>query len=358
MKSLRRHSALYRIHLLLTLATLAIFAAPAISPEAFWPAAFISLAIPFLLAAQIAFLLWWLAARRYYFLVSIGCLLAGWGHLERMAGWSFPAEAATDESSISVLTYNVRGLRHVADNDPVSPEGLVQLIEARDCDLLCLQEVPLAAAPFNQLSDLIRERTRLKYRYSDRNGAMALFSAFPVAGAETKYFPNRANGFQQVDVRIGEKNFRVFNVHLQSNAVTGIAERVASEGNLKEKQTWLDIRGMIGRFKRSSRLRALQAEELALRIAESPHPVILCGDFNDTPHSYTYRRIAAPLRDSFVSRGRGLGVTYAGRIPGLRIDYILADKSLRVLDHRVEENGFSDHRAVWGKLEVSRSESK
>jgi len=342
----RRYGSLYRIHLWLTLATLAAYACPAISPQAFWPAALFSLTIPLFLLLQFAFLFAWLILRRYYFLISVASILAGWGPLQRTVGFGAPATAAAEEMTLDIMTYNVHGLRHVKDNSNIRLEDFVQMIEARHCDLLLLQEFPQSANRLGHLSRLLHTRTNLKYHFSDRDGTFAFFSAYPVIEGETRYFPNRANGYQRIDIKVGAHTLRVFNVHLQSNAVTGMTERVASDGNLKEKQTWLDIRGILRRFIRAARQRALQAEELALQISESPYPVILCGDLNDTPHSYTYRRIAAPFRDSFAAKGRGLGATYAGHIPGLRIDYVLADRSLRVLEHRVEKKGFSDHKAV------------
>jgi endonuclease/exonuclease/phosphatase family metal-dependent hydrolase len=73
-------------------------------------------------------------------------------------------------------------------------------------------------------------------------------------------------------------------------------------------------------------MRARQAEILREHIAASPHPVIVCGDFNDTPLSYSYRLMSKGLKDSFMEKGWGLGTTYAGALPALRIDYILCSQ--------------------------------
>lgn len=346
----RLYQLIYRVQLLLALFTLLAFYAPSVSPDDFWPAAFLSLLIPVLLVAHVGFVLWWMLHRRYYLLVSLACLVAGWGHLQRIAGWGFPSEPTAEETGISVMSFNVHGLRHRSDNSNVPVEEIVGPAAARNCDVLCLQEFPRSGNRMEQLSARLAENTRLRYHYSDPNGNFALFSAFPIASPQTQYFPNRSNGYQQADLRIGDRSIRVINAHLQTNAVTRMTDKIASEGNLKEKQTWLDIRGVMGRFRRSARQRAVQSEEIAGLIAGSPHPVLLCGDFNDTPYSYTYHTLAKGLRDAFAAKGRGLGITYAGRIPALRIDYILADPRFRILDHRIEKKSFSDHRAVWSRL--------
>ncbi len=63
--------------------------------------------------------------------------------------------------------------------------------------------------------------------------------------------------------------------------------------------------------RKQSAIRAPQADTIAHEIAASPHPyIIVCGDFNDTPISYTHRTIAQDLDDAFTQSGRGLGISY------------------------------------------------
>ena len=68
--------------------------------------------------------------------------------------------------------------------------------------------------------------------------------------------------------------------------------------------------------------RARQVDELNAYIRQSPYPVLVCGDFNDTPVSYTYHTIRGDLTDAFRSAGKGIGNTYRGKFPSFRIDYI------------------------------------
>ena len=74
--------------------------------------------------------------------------------------------------------------------------------------------------------------------------------------------------------------------------------------------------------------RSLQAQLVKSYINKSPYPVIVAGDFNDTPVSYTYGKIRKGLNDSFVTSGYGAGFTYKGNYPPNRIDYILYDNNL------------------------------
>jgi endonuclease/exonuclease/phosphatase (EEP) superfamily protein YafD len=92
--------------------------------------------------------------------------------------------------------------------------------------------------------------------------------------------------------------------------------------------------------------RALQSETVAAFIRNSPYSVILAGDFNDTPVSYSYRRIANELDDTFVDEGKGLGQTHAQMLPMLRIDYIFHSKTLQTIEHKTIDKDYSDHFPV------------
>lgn len=55
--------------------------------------------------------------------------------------------------------------------------------------------------------------------------------------------------------------------------------------------------------------------------------------------------------DAYRERGYGIGTTYAGRIPLLRIDYVFADPQLNVSSFEIIKDHFSDHYAVATTLE-------
>lgn len=76
---------------------------------------------------------------------------------------------------------------------------------------------------------------------------------------------------------------------------------------------------------------------------DSPYPVILCGDFNDIPNSFTYFKIKGDYNDAFLKSGFGIGRTFASLSPTLRIDFILADKKLRVSQFKKTKLYYSDH---------------
>jgi endonuclease/exonuclease/phosphatase family metal-dependent hydrolase len=79
---------------------------------------------------------------------------------------------------------------------------------------------------------------------------------------------------------------------------------------------------------------------------QSPYPVIVCGDFNDTPNSYVYHKLADGMTDAFMESGAGFGNTYLGKVPSFRIDYIFHDATFHSRNFRRESVRFSDHFPV------------
>ena len=87
-----------------------------------------------------------------------------------------------------------------------------------------------------------------------------------------------------------------------------------------------ESRKIIGKFKRGFLKRQEQADRIRAEIKKSPYPVIVTGDFNDVPNSYAYHTIGKGMNNAFVEKGGGLGRTFSGISPVLRIDNIFVDE--------------------------------
>ena len=102
----------------------------------------------------------------------------------------------------------------------------------------------------------------------------------------------------------------------------------------------------MAKYKRYVAKRSLQANMIRKHMNHSPYPVILAADINDPPVSYTHRILSMDHIDSFVAAGNGLGISYAGHIPLLRIDNVILSEDFKVLDHQVLRKKYSDHYPV------------
>src|SRR6185295_11423566 len=100
------------------------------------------------------------------------------------------------------------------------------------------------------------------------------------------------------------------NVHLESIRFKPEDYRfVENFGTDKESQEMEKSKRIIGKLKVAFERRARQAGKLKKEIESSPYKVIVCGDFNDTPTSYTYNTISKNLGDAFVEGGTGMSQT-------------------------------------------------
>ncbi|MEL7160536.1 MAG: endonuclease/exonuclease/phosphatase family protein, partial [Bacteroidota bacterium] len=253
--------------------------------------------------------------------------------------------AAGAGERIKVTTLNARGFKDAGDK-PIPDARIAGLFSELKTDVLLLQEagpshgnyarVPLvkAAGPFPAL---LQPRNRGVVSLADNLTEVAVAVEHP-------------NGYTVVDVNTSLGKIRFINAHLQSNQISGLAGQIGQDDSVQEE---LDrAESMFRSYGAATRKRARQAEEIRDFIRKSPHPVVLGGDFNDVPSSYTYQRLRTPrLRDAWVDRGFGLGTTFTGPLPGLRIDYLLVDTSLTVVEIERVETGFSDHRGLSVVLE-------
>ena len=99
--------------------------------------------------------------------------------------------------------------------------------------------------------------------------------------------------------------------------------------------------------------RTRQVKVLESHIADSPHPVILCGDFNELPNSYNTTTLANGLKDAFVESGFGIGKTFDGNFPAFRIDYILFDPIFNAENYQEIKVQLSDHYPIRTKLTLN-----
>ncbi len=333
------------LHLLLVLLTLAAYLPPLVNPATFWPISTLGLIAPVLWFALLFFGCYWLWQRDKTVLLSLITLLLGWDMISGAFAVSPSIPSAT--LGLDVASLNGHGFQPQAGEDRSAfYQDVASYMKALGSDINLMQEFQVRPDRSKDLMEQIQQKTGHEYIYREAGGPLVVSSRYPLKNAQVNYFSNRANGYLMVDVETPKGMVRLFNVHLQTNAISRLADEVTSSGDLREKSTWQKVKTMFGRYGRSNRVRTEQAAEILAAVKKSPYPVILAGDFNDVPTSYLYRQFRTELQDAHLVAGWGLGTTYQGLLPGLRIDYILPSYGLNVYDFDRVSCPFSDHRAV------------
>lgn len=341
-------------------AMLIAYLAPVINPSKIFLPALFGLAYPYLLILNLVFLLYWLIRFKKYIFISLLVILIGWNHLNNLVPLNLrkseiPVNAREDQM-FTVLTYNVRQFNlYQWSNDTEALTHILDFVKQQDPDIVCFQEYYTSERNGERQRDIAR---RLKvfsddavYYTTDSNSrsgfGIATFSKFPILKKSRIPFNTTYNSAMYTDLLLGKDTIRVFNVHLQS--VRFRQEDYAFMDTVRLKHANQQMRGIrnIGsQLKKAFVMRAEQAEMVSNYIKESPYPVLVLGDFNDTPHSFAYRKIRKGLHDAFRTSGRGFGHTYTGDLPPFRIDYVMYGNPMEARDFKRYKKDFSDHYPI------------
>lgn len=251
---------------------------------------------------------------------------------------------------LTVLTYNTHRMGGFCK---VPQNRVVQYLLRQDADVVCLQEVEVRKnAKYLTLAEL-RAAMQAKYPYSyvdfavynqRRQFGNVVFSKYPLIHKETIRYTSRANISSRCDIVVKGDTIRLITNHLESNKLDkkDFAEDLTSGEAIRETAQRLSEK-----METARELRHEQARIVRAAIDASPYPIIVVGDFNDTPLSYTYWKMRGWMRDCFLSTSWGrMGFTYIYHHVGVRIDYILCSRDLHPTECHVDRVRHSDHYPV------------
>ena len=326
-----------------------------ISPAAVWPFAFLGLLFPLLMLIQVVLFFLLLIFRSRAVLLPALMILAAWTPLVHTFQLPSPGEnKKTHEGDIRIMSFNVRLLDYFQwSGKKNTAEEIFRHIREENPDILCLQEfliqdpgkMPLKKVQ-EELAFLPYSHIEYNYTMQNRKHGLAIFSRYPLVSTGHEHFEGSRNMVIHADIQVGKRTVRVYNNHLESIHFDR-DEFEAIDNKSDEKPITRDkISEIVARMRAAYVKRAGQALVMKSKIAESPYPVVVCGDFNDTPVSFATRKIRADLYDSFRSGGKGLGITFPNMKAPLRIDYILHGKELVSSGFETGKIRYSDHRPV------------
>jgi endonuclease/exonuclease/phosphatase family metal-dependent hydrolase len=330
------------------LLTLLAYLCPLINPTTFRWLAFFGTAFPWLLLFNVVLLAVWTWRLNRFALYHLGVIVFGWQYVTGFVGFAVGKNDAPG-TAYTVATHNLGGLYrgkrfNTKERESVADAYVAFLQENGVPDILCTQETS------GKFYRLVAQKLGYEHTFNLKKGTVIL-SKFPMEAGGDIPFGKTANSSIWVDVRIGKQLLRVYNLHLQSNSVTQTTEKVIDEHELDEGETWNTIGKVLGKVGNATSLRAEQAGLLREHIEKCPHAVLICGDFNDTPNSYVYATLSNGMKDTFKEAGLGLGTTFGGALPLLRIDYVLTDPKLDCYACRtIHDSAFSDHFPVFVQI--------
>ncbi len=334
------------------------YLAPHVNPNRAWMFALLGLANPVLFIANIVMALYWVLRWKYYIVVPGIAILLGLGNISLFFNPHLKKHYVPqqDKPGLTILSYNVEGfLQHHAGRTSLTMDTVCRLIAAQHPDIACLQEFQVTPRqPRAQVDSLLgalpHSRSHFAIQGTNHSGwGLAIYSRYPVTGYGVVDFEHSSNCAMHADLAIGGDTVRVFNCHLQTTSLTADDQQLITTEQIVRNDTEDTKRRMkviAGKLRGNYKIRAAQADTMALLVAASPYPVILCGDFNDTPVSYAYRRVRGAMTDAFVEKGRGTAGTYRGFFNMFRIDYVFHSADFHTVSYTSPESDISDHNPV------------
>lgn len=339
--------------------------APLVSPAVFWPLAFFGLLHPAFVFANLLFLIWWIIRKRRQVFYSLFALMLSIPYYGKQVRIAFDEQEKAADDAFTVMSYNVKlfDLYNWSGNSATRAKMFTMIAEQKP-DILSLQEFYNEDTGEFRNLDSLKQLLNLHYehteytvtlRNTDHWGVVTL-SRFPIVNTGKIIFNNRNNNICiYTDIVKNKDTIRVYNLHMQSvnfgyadyKFLNNIAHGGDSDSELESSMN------ILRRMKRAYSKRARQAESIKGNMLVCPYPVIVCGDFNDTPVSYTYRTLSSGLEDAFMESGRGFGKSFENPFPVPRIDYILHSPQLQSWEFKtLNDEALSDHFPVLCKVSV------
>ena len=252
-------------------------------------------------------------------------VLAAW-LLSGLTACNSAPKAATPKT-FRVMTYNIH---HGAGVDgKIDFQRIADLIKREQADIVALQEVdkgvertarrdcPAELAALTGMTCVFSNN----FHFQGGEYGNAVLTRFPIKGWTNRHYqmlrPGEQRGLLQVVLDVHGRELVFLDTHIDYRGDD--AERLVNA-----------------------------AEMLEVIQAYRGRPIILCGDFNDTPGSRTHQKLAEAFTDTWTAAGAGDGFTIPAEKPNKRIDFIWLskDSALEATKAWVPASLASDHLPV------------
>ncbi|SRX76493.1 endonuclease/exonuclease/phosphatase family protein [Aequorivita antarctica] len=324
---------IYWGNLLAAFLLLISFVLPYLPPKTFPTLSLLSLVVSLLIIVNIAFAIYWAIQLRRRFFLSFTVLLISYFYFNVFYEVSSEGDASQYKNTLNVLSYNVR-LFNAYEKNPVTDASKIisEILVEENPDVVFVQEyykpnkIDFSAYPYKYIH-FKSEKAKLGH---------AFFSKYPLINTGAFDFEDTYNNTIFADIVKGTDTIRIYSVHLQSLGIIPRVSFLQDSDNEKLRK----------RVSNAFEKQQSQVEAILDHKQKTSNPVIICGDFNNTPFSYSYRKLKEGMLDAFRERGNGLGTTFEFERFPMRIDYIFASNDFDILSFDTMKKTFSDHYAI------------
>jgi endonuclease/exonuclease/phosphatase family metal-dependent hydrolase len=344
---------------------------PANTDGKYWVINVINIPSFYYLIILIIFVFIWLFAKPLLSFISLAAIAICWIPLGNVFQWRLDDDFVfkKEAGNIRVMSWNIEHLRiREHKTQPELKQKMLNLIKEYRPDVLCIQELVAGDSAKDAINDVYKIRKQLGYPYLyysyDRKKdydkrhhfGNAIMSKFPIVSTKT-FSPDPENynsNFFYADVLFGKDTFRFFNIHLQSFKLNKTDRSYIDNPSIDDKKDINESKSILKKLKTGYDWRLKQVIAIKREMRSSPHPVMLCGDFNDQPNSYAYVHLLEGMTDPYKTFGSGIEHTFTGLLPILRIDHIFVGTEIEAKQFMRIEKKYCDHYPLVGDFKLNK----
>lgn len=322
-----------------------LFSSVYISPEYFSYVGLLPFFIPVILLVNVFLLVVLILSWRKLAFLPLITLLIGYKFLII----SFQLNPKNDNAQgLEILTFNAHMFYYKGSNGTNPESNVLSWLQEQTADVKAIQEFyqDNTTASKDAIKILGKDSDyKVSYHINEgnpkkRSNGLAIFSKYPIINDGKIFDAQGTNGAIFADLNVNGDTIRIYNAHLESM-------RIDSDGLENLDGVKQNYRQTLGKLHRGSLARSKQLKLLLEHMNHSPHPLILMGDLNEIPYSYTYFKLNEKYVNAFEMAGRGFGFTYNRILFFLRIDHVFSSESLRAVQYKTHrEVDYSDHYPV------------
>lgn len=266
------------------------------------------------------------------------------------------AQPDDTQADFRVMTYNTLFLGNRAAEDSL----LFDYFRSSRADIIALQEVAINENFRHVLDEFAQSSPYRYYAQADAKGqGVTILSRYPILRTQ-RITANETNAVWAHWLAVPHpttgkpQEIIVVNAHLKSNLISHeereeIHKMVHQDSTLQEEVYYHTARSVSQKFGNSSCIRAAMTDTLTTFLRAHSHtPLIVVGDFNDTPISYAYRQmLKAGLQSTYAERGFGLGRSFNRDGIVVRIDHGFVSTHFDITAATVDDTiALSDHNPL------------
>jgi endonuclease/exonuclease/phosphatase family metal-dependent hydrolase len=312
---------------------------------------------PFFLIVNMLFIFFWLTFKwKKLWIPILGYALA---YVPLTIYLPLHGTQEVPEGTIKVLSYNVCSYGGNYKYEQAF-DTIYNYLKREDPDIVCMQE------DVDEWRRYVFQKYQKTFPYNDTvffrrtsisvNG-VGIHSKFPILRRERISYPSLAHGSMAYYLLVNGDTIIVINNHLEGTHLSAEDRDRYQEmikGKMQRDTAKSESMLLLSKLGQAAAKRAVGADAVHRYIEDHrQYPIIVCGDFNDNPISYSRRTIAKGLKDCFVETGRGLGLSYNQKGFFFRIDHIMCSEHFEPYNCQIDSKiDVSDHYPISCRLKL------